>query len=225
MAASPRRPSAGSPTSPASPHDFPAALAAASTLTWKSRRHRVRGDILWPQGDFTAATQALRDGRAEAEQHDAPGERAIAQTRLALVTAFTNPARANEEITLARQYLEPLDQRATALLLQVAALIRDAGTDDRELTERATVLRTRIDVVGLPWLIPLLETALAEGSSGEADPGSARAARRTRSRVGVAGGVGIPGTSPRIPYTDEVSRSGPVGPPSWMKARPGTPAR
>ncbi|MFE6869578.1 ATP/GTP-binding protein [Kitasatospora sp. NPDC057692] len=141
--------------------DFPAALAAASTLTWKSRRHRVRGDILWPQGDFAAAAQALRDGRAEAEQHDAPGERAIAQTRLALVTAFTDPTRADEEIALARQYLEPLDQRATALLLQVAALVRDAGTDNRELTERATVLRTRIDVAGLPWLIPLLETALA----------------------------------------------------------------
>ncbi|WP_078661407.1 ATP/GTP-binding protein [Streptomyces sp. NRRL B-24484] len=141
--------------------DFPAALAAASTLTWKSRRHRVKGDILWPQGDFTAATQALRDGRAEAEQHDAPGERAIAQTRLALVTAFTNPDRAGEEIDLARQYLEPLDQRATVLHLQVAGLVRDAGTDNCEIADRHTVLRAQIDVAGLPWLIPLLETALA----------------------------------------------------------------
>ncbi|WP_031077722.1 hypothetical protein [Streptomyces sp. NRRL WC-3742] len=141
--------------------DFPAALAASSTLTWKSRRHRVRGDILWPQGTFTAAAQALRDGRAEAEQHDAPGERAIAQTRLALVTAFTDPDRAGEEIDLARQYLEPLDQRATVLHLQVASLVRDAGTDDRDITDRATVLRAQIDVAGLPWLIPLLETALA----------------------------------------------------------------
>jgi len=141
--------------------DFPAALAAASTLTWKSRRHRVRGDILWPQGDFTAAAQALRDGRAEAEQHDAPGERAIAQTRLALVTAFTDPDRAGEEIALARQYLEPLDQRATVLHLQVAGLVRDAGGDDRDIADRVTVLRAQIDVAGLPWLIPLLETALA----------------------------------------------------------------
>ncbi|MFG2910920.1 ATP/GTP-binding protein [Kitasatospora sp. NPDC048286] len=141
--------------------DFPAALDAASTLTWKSRRHRVRGDILWPQGDFTAAAQALRDGRAEAEQYDAPGERAIAQTRLALVTAFTDPRRAGEEIDLARQYLEPLDQRATVLHLQVAGLVRDAGTDDRGIAQRAAVLRTQIDVAGLPWLIPLLETALA----------------------------------------------------------------
>ncbi len=140
--------------------DFPAALAAASTLTWRSRRHRVRGDILWPQGDFTAATQALIQGREEAEQHDAPGERAIAQTRLALVTAFTDPVRADEEIDLARQYLEPLDQRATVLHLQVAALVRDAGTD-RDVADRAAVLRTRIDVAGLPWLLPLLETALA----------------------------------------------------------------
>ncbi|MFI9366505.1 ATP/GTP-binding protein [Kitasatospora sp. NPDC053057] len=141
--------------------DFPAAMAAASTLTWKSRRHRVRGDILWPQGDFTAAAQALRDGRAEAEQHGAPGERAIAQTRLALVTAFADPDRADEEIDLARQYLEPLDQRATALHLQVAGLVRDAGTDDQDIADRVTVLRAQIDVAGLPWLIPLLETALA----------------------------------------------------------------
>ncbi|GLW58120.1 hypothetical protein [Kitasatospora phosalacinea] len=141
--------------------DFPAALAAASTLTWKSRRHRVRGDILWPQGDFAAATQALLDGRAEAEQHAAPGERAIAQTRLAVVTAFTDPARAAEEIALARQYLEPLDQRATVLHVHVAALIADAGSTGRDINDRAAVLRTQIDVAGLPWLIPLLETALA----------------------------------------------------------------
>ncbi|MFJ7250156.1 ATP/GTP-binding protein [Kitasatospora sp. NPDC098652] len=141
--------------------DFPAALAAASTLTWKSRRHRVRGDILWPQGDFTAAAQALRDGRAEAEQYNAPGERAIAQTRLALVTAFADPDRAGEEIALARQYLEPLDQRATVLHAHVAGLVRDAGTDDRDIADRAAVLRAQIDVAGLPWLIPLLETALA----------------------------------------------------------------
>jgi hypothetical protein len=121
----------------------------------------VRGDILWPQGDFTAATQALLDGRAEAEQHAAPGERAIAQTRLAVVTAFTDPVRAQEEIALARQYLEPLDQRATVLHVHVAALIADAGTADRDITDRAAVLRTQIDVAGLPWLIPLLETALA----------------------------------------------------------------
>ncbi|MBV6703137.1 hypothetical protein KV557_39620 [Kitasatospora aureofaciens] len=140
--------------------DFPAALAAASTLTWKSRRHRVRGDILWPQGAFTAAAQALRDGQAEAEQHNAPGERAIAQTRLALVTAFTDPDRAGEEIDLARQYLEPLDQRATVLHARVAGLVRDAGTDNREIADRVAVLRAQIDVAGLPWLIPLLETAL-----------------------------------------------------------------
>ncbi|MFJ2781572.1 ATP/GTP-binding protein [Kitasatospora sp. NPDC087315] len=141
--------------------DFPAALAAASTLTWKSRRHRVRGDILWPQGDFTSAAQALRDGRAEAEQHNAPGERAIAQTRLALVTAFTDPVRADEDLDLARQYLEPLDQRATVLLAHVAGLVCDAGTDDGGINDRVAVLRTQIDVAGLPWLIPLLETALA----------------------------------------------------------------
>ncbi|WP_042422173.1 ATP/GTP-binding protein [Streptacidiphilus anmyonensis] len=140
--------------------DFPTAQAVIPTLDWKGRQHRVHGDVLWPHAQFGAAARAFEAGREQAEQHAAPGERAITQTRLALVTAFTDPDRADEEIALARQLLEPLDQRATDLLLQVATLVRDAGTD-RGFTDRVTVLRTQIDVAGLPWLIPLLETALA----------------------------------------------------------------
>ncbi|MFE9427714.1 ATP/GTP-binding protein [Kitasatospora sp. NPDC006697] len=141
--------------------DFPTALEAVPGLGWKGRQHRVLGDILWPQGDFTAAIATILDSRTEAEQHDAAGERAIAQTRLALVTAFTDPDRAGEELALAHQLLEPLAQRATALLADVAGLVRDAGTDDNGIHDQAAVLRTRIDVAGLPWLTPLLETALA----------------------------------------------------------------
>ncbi|WP_316959640.1 ATP/GTP-binding protein [Streptomyces sp. TRM68367] len=140
--------------------DFEAALAAVPTLGWKGRHHRVLGHIHFPHGDIDRAVAAFEDARTEAEQHDAPGERAIAQTLLALACAFTDPLRADDELTLAHQLLAQLDQRATTLLAQVAALVRDAGTD-RDLTDRATVLRTEISVAGLAWLTPLLETALA----------------------------------------------------------------
>ncbi|WP_308124893.1 ATP/GTP-binding protein [Streptomyces sp. NEAU-YJ-81] len=140
--------------------DFPTALAAIPTLGWKGRHHRVLAHIRWPHGDIDRAMAAFEAARTEAEQHDAPGERAIAQTLLALVTAFAAPIRAADELALAHQYLAQLDQRATTLYAHVAALIRDAGTD-HEVTDRATVLRTEIAVSGLAWLTPLLETALA----------------------------------------------------------------
>ncbi|GAA3372616.1 ATP/GTP-binding protein [Streptomyces antimycoticus] len=140
--------------------DFPTALAAIPTLGWKGRHHRVLAHIRWPHGDIDNAIAAFEAARTEAEQHNAPGERAIAQTLLALVTAFTDPHRADDELALAHQYLAPLDQRATTLYAHVAALLRDAGTD-HDVTDRATMLRTEITVAGLAWLTPLLETALA----------------------------------------------------------------
>ncbi|RZB13458.1 ATP/GTP-binding protein, partial [Streptomyces sp. F001] len=139
--------------------DFPAALAAVPTLGWKGRHHRVLGHIHLPHGDMDRAVAAFEAARTEAEQHNAPGERAIAQTLHALACAFIDPLRADEELALAYQFLAQLDQRATTLLAQVTALVRDAGTD-RDVTGRATVLRTEITVAGLAWLTPLLETAL-----------------------------------------------------------------
>ncbi|MFK0114005.1 ATP/GTP-binding protein [Streptomyces sp. NPDC091217] len=140
--------------------DFPTALAAVPTLGWKGRQHRVLGHIRWPHGDMDQTVAAFADARTEAEQHGALGEQAIAQTHIALATAFADPVRADDELALAHQLLDRLDQRATTLLADVAALARDAGTD-RDITGRATVLRTEITVTGLPWLTPLLETALA----------------------------------------------------------------
>jgi tetratricopeptide (TPR) repeat protein len=139
---------------------FPTALAAIPTLGWKGRHHRVLGHIHFPHGDMDRAIAAFDAARSEAEQHNAPGERAIAQTLLSLACAFTDPApaRADDELALAHQLLGQLDQRATTLLAQVAALVRDAGTND--VTDRSAVLRTEITVAGLSWLTPLLETAL-----------------------------------------------------------------
>ncbi|GAA3163408.1 ATP/GTP-binding protein [Streptomyces ramulosus] len=140
--------------------DFPTAFAAVPTLGWKGRHHRVLAHIRWPHGDIAQATAVFEAAIAEAEQHDAPGERGIAQTLLALVTGFTDPQRADDELALAHQLLETLDQRATVLYAHIAGLLRDAGTD-HDILDRATVLRSEITVAGLDWMIPLLETALA----------------------------------------------------------------
>ncbi|MDK0517528.1 zeta toxin family protein [Streptomyces sp. ML-6] len=139
--------------------DFPTALAAVPSLGWKGRHHRVLGDIHWSHADTAAAVDAFEAGRAEAEQHGAAGERAMAQVRLALALSFADPARAGDELALAHQLLEGLDQRSNTLLAQVAALIKDAGTDD--VTARAQNLNTGIEAAGLPFLHRLVELALA----------------------------------------------------------------
>ncbi|MFF9002069.1 hypothetical protein ACF1GW_22130 [Streptomyces achromogenes] len=139
--------------------DFPAALAAVPTLGREGRRHRVDGDIHWPHGNIAQAVTAFTAARTEAEQHNAAGERAIAQVRLALAVASTDPDRAADELTLADQLLDGLDQRATTLLAHIAALIKDAGTDD--VTDRAQNLHTDIDNAGLPFLTRFAELSLA----------------------------------------------------------------
>ncbi|MEU7189288.1 hypothetical protein [Streptomyces sp. NPDC045369] len=56
--------------------------------------------------------------------------------------------RADEELVLAHQLLAQFDQRATVLYAQVAALVRDVGTD-RDVTNRATIVCTEATAVGL----------------------------------------------------------------------------
>ncbi|WP_058042931.1 hypothetical protein [Streptomyces roseifaciens] len=130
------------------------------TLGRQGRHHRVLGRIHLPHGDIDRAVVAFADARTEAEQHDAPGERAISQTFLSLslspACAFADPVRADDELALAHQLLEPLDQRATTLYADNAAPERDAGTS-RDVTDRTTVLRTEVTVTGLAWFTPLLE--------------------------------------------------------------------
>ncbi|OIJ95387.1 ATP/GTP-binding protein [Streptomyces colonosanans] len=139
--------------------DFPSALATVPTLGWKGRHHRVLGDIHWSHADTAAAVAAFEDGRAEAEQHGATGERAMMQVRLALAVSFADPDRSADELALAHQLLDGLDQRSNTLLAQVVALIKDAGTGD--VTARAESLRTDIEAAGLPFLYRFVELALA----------------------------------------------------------------
>ncbi|WP_405813163.1 ATP/GTP-binding protein [Streptomyces sp. NBC_00040] len=139
--------------------DFPTALAAVPTLGWKGRHHRVLDDILWSQADTAAAVAAFEAGRAEAEQHGAVGERAMMQVRLALAVSFADPDRVDEELALAHQLLDGLDQRSNTLLAQVVALIKDAGTSG--VTDRAQSLNAVIEAAGLPFLLRFVGLALA----------------------------------------------------------------
>lgn len=139
--------------------DFPTALAAARTLGWAGRHHRIEGDVWWPQGDMDRAAAAYEAARTEAEEHGVAGERATSQAQRAFVLAFTDPARADDELDLAEQLLAGLDLRATTLTTQIAALARDAGTT-AEVEDRAHALRTEISVAGLASVEATLELTL-----------------------------------------------------------------
>ncbi len=81
------------------------------------------------------------------------------QVRLALAVSFADPDRADDELALAHQLLDGLDQRSNTLLAQVVALIKDAGTSG--VTDRAQHLHTDIDAAGLPFFHRFVELALA----------------------------------------------------------------
>ncbi|MFJ3861536.1 hypothetical protein ACIPRL_35585 [Streptomyces sp. NPDC090085] len=81
------------------------------------------------------------------------------QVRLALAVSFADPARADDELALAHQLLDGLDQRSNTLLAQVVALIKDAGTSG--VTDRAHHLHRDVEAAGLPFLHRFVELALA----------------------------------------------------------------
>ncbi|MFB7600809.1 ATP/GTP-binding protein [Streptomyces sp. NPDC056160] len=139
--------------------DFPTAYDTARTLGWAGRQHRVEGDILWPHGDMDRAAAAYTAARDQAEQHGVAGERATSQAQRALVVAFTDPATADDELHLAEQLLTGLNLRATRLTVQIAALVRDAGTPLG--LEAARSLRAETHDAGITAAQAVLELALA----------------------------------------------------------------
>ncbi|AWZ07702.1 ATP/GTP-binding protein [Streptomyces sp. ICC4] len=159
--------------------DFPAALATARTLGWDGRGNRVLGDIHFAHGDMAQATAAFTTARTDAERHSNRGEQAIAQANLALTYSFTDPSRADDEISLAEHLLAGLDQRATALTVQVAALARQAGT--LTTLDGARALRTEIHAAGITAAQATLELALVfhHAVTGEQDKAQAAIARLT----------------------------------------------
>ncbi|GAA4120045.1 hypothetical protein [Streptomyces hundungensis] len=89
------------------------------------------------------------------------------QVRTALALSFADPQRADDELALAHQLLDGVDQRANRLLAHITALIKDAGTP--ALPERAEQLRADIEAAGLPYLYRFLELALAFHHSVDSD--------------------------------------------------------
>ncbi|WP_331762383.1 hypothetical protein [Streptomyces sp. NBC_01508] len=83
----------------------------------------------------------------------------MTQVRLALAVSFADPVRAQDELALAHQLLDGLDQRSNTLLAHTVALIKDAGTNG--VTDRAQSLHTDIETAGLPFLHRFVELALA----------------------------------------------------------------
>ncbi|MFF3177972.1 ATP/GTP-binding protein [Streptomyces sp. NPDC057900] len=139
--------------------DFPAARAAAENLGWAGRQHRVLGDVLWPHGDIDRAAGSYATARDQADQHGIAGERATSQAQRAFTLAFSDPTLADDEIHLAQQLLTGLDLRATSLTVQIAALVRDAGTTENLAATRA--LRASIRDTGITATSATLELALA----------------------------------------------------------------
>ncbi|WP_189749483.1 ATP/GTP-binding protein [Streptomyces tendae] len=139
--------------------DFPAARDAARTLGWEGRHHRVQGDIWWPHGEMDRAAAAYEAARREAEQHGVAGERATSQAQRAFVLAFTQPEHADDEVELARHLVTGLSLRQTSHTIEMAALARDAGTD-RDVEDRARILREQISISGVAIAGAVLELAL-----------------------------------------------------------------
>ncbi|MFD9047833.1 ATP/GTP-binding protein [Streptomyces zaomyceticus] len=136
--------------------DFPAAHTVVPDLGWPGRHHRVDGDIWWPHGDMARAATAYKAARTEAEQHGVAGERATSQAQRAFALAFADPARAADEIELAHHLVTGLALRQTGHTIDMAALVRDAGTD-RGVLDRAHVLREEIRVSGVAIATAILE--------------------------------------------------------------------
>ena len=128
--------------------DFPTVLETARDLGWQGRHHRVLGDVWWPHGQLGRAAEAYQDARLEAEEHGIAGEAATSQTMRAFALAFADPAVADDEIELARCLLRSVDLRATRINVQLASLLRDAGTET-DVDERVQELQADMDRAGL----------------------------------------------------------------------------
>ncbi|MGW7448139.1 ATP/GTP-binding protein [Kitasatospora sp. NPDC054795] len=129
--------------------DFPTALAAAQTLGWAGRQHRVLGDLWWVHAEMDQAAAAYQAARTDAEQHAVAGETATSQAQLAFVRAFTDPETADDDLDLAARLLVGLDLRATTLTTRIAALTRDAGTGGQDFLDRVALLDAEVRASGV----------------------------------------------------------------------------
>ncbi|MFD3874625.1 hypothetical protein [Streptomyces sp. NPDC058623] len=121
------------------------------------------------------AAAAYAASRTEAGEDGIAGERTTSQAQRALVIAFTDPARATDEIELNGQLLTGLDLRTTSFTSKIAALVRDAGSTSAQVEHRGHLLRTEINTSGIVAAAALLELALAFHHPVQHEPDEARA--------------------------------------------------
>ncbi|MFF7333648.1 ATP/GTP-binding protein [Streptomyces sp. NPDC008150] len=127
---------------------FPEVLEAAEVLGPDGRRLRVLGDLWWTQGDIAASCSAYASARDEAESLGLRGEAALSQACLAFAAAFEDRGRAQEQIDRARAMLRQADIRWATVQVDIAELLRDAGTDEA-LPERAEAVVAQAQASGL----------------------------------------------------------------------------
>lgn len=127
---------------------FPEVLQAAGALGPDGRKQRVLGDLWWTQGDIAASCSAYAAGRDEAQEQALHGEAALSQACLAFAAAFEDRGRAQEQIDRARFMLQRADIRWATVQVDIAELLRDAGTDD-DLPRRGQEVVARAEASGL----------------------------------------------------------------------------
>ncbi|NJQ01162.1 ATP/GTP-binding protein [Streptomyces zingiberis] len=116
--------------------EFPQVLQAADGLGPDGRKQRVLGDLWWTQGDIANACTSYARAREEATGEGHHGEAALSQACLAFAAAFQDRERAQGQIDRAHTMLQRADIRWAAIQVDIAQLLRDAGSDPA-LPERA----------------------------------------------------------------------------------------
>ncbi|MER6477150.1 hypothetical protein [Streptomyces filamentosus] len=142
---SPTSPATSPPPTPSFPPPTGPDATTASTATSGG-----------PTATCPRAAATYKAARTEAEQHGAAGGRVTSQAQRAFALAFPDPDLAASEIGLASQLVSGLTLRQTGHTIDMAALLRDAGTDHGVLN-RAHVLREEIRVSGVAIATAILK--------------------------------------------------------------------
>lgn len=155
--------------------DFPAVRAAVERLDG-SRYHRTLGDLWWTQGSITPACSCYAEACRQAEAEAAAGEAALSRACLAFAAAFQDRARADQQIQLAERLLQGARIRWAEIQTRIAALLRDAGTDDG-LPARAEAIEADARTSGLTSSVAYTRLAVCFHHAVRAEEAALEAAR------------------------------------------------
>ncbi|MFD3707609.1 hypothetical protein ACFWUP_31120 [Nocardia sp. NPDC058658] len=130
---------------------FRNALEIAEQLGATGRQQRALGELWWSQGNIALACTSLAVARDQSTAAGLSGEAALCQSYLAFAAAFQDRARANIQVEHARELIAAARVGWAEVLLQVAALVVDAGHDP-DLPQRADEIAISAAAVGLTSL-------------------------------------------------------------------------